>query len=376
MTRPDIPPELARYARQIVLPGVGIDGQRALMASHAIVVGMGALGSHTANMLARAGVGHLTLIDRDTVEHTNLQRQLLFTEAHAREGLPKAEAAATALAAVNSTIEVTPFVLDLSPANAEATFATIATRINATLGGKTVLVDGTDNIETRGVLNELASKYRIDFIYAGVVGARGLAMRVSAPHGPCLRCIFPETPPPGSIETCDVSGVSSPAVSMITGLQASLAIDACLGRPADLCLHDISLNPFRSRSLDVSGMTDASCPVCQLREFPQLNSKCHSVPIILCGQNAVQLPSINGVANEVDRESTSLSFLNLTEIADRLEQSVDVTTVQRSRFMCRGILNPTAIARSISVFADGRTIVHGTQDPATARALRARLLGC
>lgn len=374
MTRPDIPPELARYARQIVLPGVGIAGQRTLGASHAIVVGLGALGTHTANMLARAGVGHLTLIDRDTVEHTNLQRQLLFTEAHARDGTPKAEAAASMLAAANSSIEVTPVVLDVSSVNAEAAFSGIIARIGRARGGATILVDGTDNVETRGVLNELAIKNGIDFIYAGVVGMRGLAMRVSA-QGPCLRCIYPDTPPPGSLETCDVAGVSSPAVSMVTGLQASLALDACLGKPADGFLHEIALSPFRARSLDVSGMTDPSCPVCQLRQYPQLNSKIHSAPTVLCGQNAVQLPATANAVPGVDSHDSQPSILNLTEIADRLEKSVDVMTVQRSRFMCRGILHQSAAVRSISVFSDGRTIVHGTEDPSVARALRARLLG-
>jgi adenylyltransferase/sulfurtransferase len=190
-----------------------------------------------------------------------------------------------------------------------------------------------------------------------------------------LRCIFPETPSPGSLETCDVAGVSSPAVSVITGLQASLALDACLGTPADGFLHEISLSPFRSRSLDVSGMTDPSCPVCQLRQFPQLSTKIHSAPIVLCGQNAVQLPAIANAVPGVDSDDTQPSILNLAEIANRLERSVDIMTVQRSRFMCRGILHQSAAVRSISVFADGRTIVHGTEDPSVARALRARLLG-
>ncbi len=197
------PKSVSRYHRQMLLPGVGEEGQRRLGTGHALIVGVGALGCASSELLARAGVGRLTLIDRDVVEATNLQRQSLFDERDADEGLPKAVAAARRLERINSTIEVTAIVEDLTPRAARRRFASPPFDL---------ILDGTDNFETRYLLNDLAVKHSIPYCYGGVIGTRGMAMTVRPGVTPCLRCVFDQPPPGGTTPTCDTAGVLGPAV--------------------------------------------------------------------------------------------------------------------------------------------------------------------
>jgi adenylyltransferase/sulfurtransferase len=221
---------LDRYHRQTLLPGIGDAGQRRLLATHALIVGCGALGSCLADALARAGVGTLTIVDRDLVEITNLQRQILYDESDVREGMPKAEAAARRLREINSSIDIRPVIDDFDARNAE--------RLS---GGADIIIDGLDNFETRYLLNDLAVARGLPYIYGGAVGTQGMSVPI-LPHPrkrvgsggaiswdeedstPCLRCIFPDPPPPGSSPTCDTAGVLGPLVSMVAAHQATQAL--------------------------------------------------------------------------------------------------------------------------------------------------------
>ena len=226
--------DFSRYHRQMLLPGFGEDGQRRLAESTAVVLGCGALGTVAADMLARAGVGRLIVIDRDYVELTNLQRQVLFDEADAAEALPKAEAARRKLARINSAVEVTAVVDDINAGN-----------IERYAGGADVIVDGLDNFETRYLANDYAVKHGIPYVYGGAVGTTGAALAI-LPHTdrgdapwerlpggsratPCLRCLFEEAPPPGTMPTCDTVGVLGPAVAIVANFEAAEALKILTG---------------------------------------------------------------------------------------------------------------------------------------------------
>jgi molybdopterin-synthase adenylyltransferase len=352
----------ARFHRQMLLPGWGPEAQSRLALSHAVVVGLGALGCYSADMLARAGVGTLTLIDRDLVEFTNLQRQPLYTEADADAALPKAQAAASRLRAVNSAIAITAVAADLTSRNA-------ASLIRC----PDILIDGTDNLETRYLLNDLAVKWAVPFAYAGVIAARGLQMTViprnpsQAPGArvvtPCLRCVFEELPAPGTMPTCDTAGVFGPAVTIAAGAQAADALKILAGR-SDLLSHsllefDLWENTRRRLDLKTLGPR-ADCPCCGLGRFEFLEGGRESESTVLCGQNAVQVTPPHAA-----------SSINLEEFAVRWRTLGAVTS---SAFMVRVTLT-AGEGLEVSLFKDGRAIVRGTTSPAVARSTYAKLVG-
>ncbi len=371
----EIPPSLARYQRQMLLHGWGRDGQERLSRSHALIVGVGALGCSTADLLARAGVGTLTLVDRDVVEATNLQRQVLFGERDV--GLPKAEAAARRLGEVNSAIRVRPVVADFSPRNAERLLgngaAAPGVQGGAGIPGVDILVDGTDNFETRYLLNDLSVKRGLAYAYAGVVGTRGMQAtlvpgsarrRVSTP---CLRCIFEDAPEPGSTPTCDTAGVLGPAVAVVTGAQGADVLKVLLGREetlgGTLLEFDLWSNERRRVTLPAPR---ADCPCCGHARYEYLESERTSDWGVLCGQNAVQLTP------------AALAALDLDALARRLAAVVGAGEVLRTGFMVRARITPDGAHTpplELSVFSDGRAIVRGTTRPDAARALYARYVG-
>lgn len=210
-----------RYSRQILFPGIGEAGQEALLAAHVAVVGCGALGSFHVAALARAGVGHITVIDRDYVEPSNLHRQWLFEESDAAQALPKAAAAARRVAAINSSVEILPVVADLTASNAAGLLAPAE-----------LILDGTDNFDTRYLLNDFAIRSGIPWIYGAAVGSYGLTMPVLPGRTPCLRCVYPH-PPQSPQPTCETAGVLNAIVSAIASLQVAAALKILTGHAAE-----------------------------------------------------------------------------------------------------------------------------------------------
>ena len=272
---------LIRYVRQMRYPHLGEEGQRRLAASRALICGCGALGSLLANTLVRSGVGKVRLVDRDFVELSNLHRQTLFDEADVAAGLPKAVAAAEKLRTINSSVEIEPVVAHVGPENVESLCA-----------GVDVILDGTDNFETRYLLNDAAVHLNLPWVYGGCVGAEGQTMTILPGETGCLRCLLPECPPPGSTPTCDTAGVLAPIVGVIASIQAQEAIKILSGNRAAISrqLTVIDLWQNRFLQLDVRDLRDrADCPACKQRQFAWLAGQQGSRAAVLCGRNAVQL---------------------------------------------------------------------------------------
>jgi len=333
--------ERERYSRQILFGGIGERGQEALLAAHAVVVGCGALGTFHAAALARAGVGRLTIVDRDYVEPSNLQRQWLFEEADAAEGLPKAAAAARRIAAINSGVEVVPRIADLTPSN-----------VAELLAGADAIVDGTDNFETRFLINDFAVSRGIPWVYGAAVGSYGLAMPVIPGRTACLRCVYPE--PPGGVQpTCETAGVLNVIVSAIASVQIADVLKILAGGAAELHPRITTMDLWNGgiRQIDAPPR-DPDCPCCGRREFPYLEEASRG-PVTLCGRNAVQ---VNGRP------------LDLQDLQDRLSAAGEV---RANEFAVRFLVAPY----EMTIFADGRAIVKGTSDPGVARGLYARYIG-
>jgi molybdopterin/thiamine biosynthesis adenylyltransferase len=332
-----------RYLRQSRFAPLGDKGQQRIAASTVAVVGLGALGSIQADLLARAGVGTLRLLDRDFVELSNLQRQTLYDESDAAEALPKAVAAARRLARVNSEIRLEPHVADLSPRN-----------IEELLEGTDLILDATDNFETRYLINDFAVSRGIPWIYGAAVASYGLTLAILPGLAACFRCVYPEQPQ-GSQPTCETEGVLGPVTATIGSLQAGAALKI-LARGAE------SVEPRLTRVDVWSGeirqtappARDPDCPCCGAREFPHLEGK-HRAPISLCGRNAVQI-------HERSRP------VDLSELAGRLRALAEVRV---NEFALRASLDPY----ELTVFPDGRAIIKGTTDPGVARSVYARYIG-
>jgi molybdopterin/thiamine biosynthesis adenylyltransferase len=341
------PGDLDRYVRQVRYAPLGEQGQRRLMQSRALVCGCGALGSTLANLLVRAGVGKVRLVDRDFVELGNLQRQVLFDEEDAAAQLPKAVAAAEKLRRINSQVEIEPVVADLDAANVERLCQ-----------GVDCIVDGTDNFETRFLINDAAVKHAIPWVYGGCLGAEGQTMTVLPCEGPCLRCLMHDCPPPGSTPTCDTVGILGPAVGVIASIEAIEALKILSGNRQAVSrqLTVVELWHNRLRQVDVGGLRDqVDCPACKRGEFAWLAGKQGSRSAVLCGRNAVQLTHAGPA-------------VPLEELAARLQPLGRVT---RNPYLVRLRVEPY----EITVFADGRAIVSGTDDPAEARTVYAKYVG-
>lgn len=352
-----------KYARQTVLPGIGQAGQQKLLGGHAAIVGCGTLGCVIADQLCRAGVGRLTIVDRDLVEPGNLQRQVLFDRADAEARLPKAEAAQARLAEINGDVKVRALAADLRPSNAEALLT------GERFGRPDVVLDGTDNFETRFLINDLCVKHGIPYVYAGVVGTRAMraVFRPAAGGGGgcCLRCVFDRPPAPGSQPTCETAGVLAPAAAMIGAMQAAEAIKILVGADDAVARDLVEIDAWGGllRSVNLSKSKDPDCPCCGQRRFEFLEGP-DPEAAALCGRNAVQVMpagSGGGVPARLDMET----------FAGSLRGSGEVT---RTAFMVRvALYDPSGV--TVSVFRDGRAVIEGTEDPARARAIYARYVG-
>jgi len=333
--------ERERYSRQILFAGIGEEGQRRLRESAVAVVGCGALGSFQAGALARAGIGRLVLIDRDYVEYSNLQRQWLYEEADARDALPKAVAAARAIGRINSLVKVEPHVADLTADN-----------IGELLEDVRVVLDGTDNFETRFLINDYCVERAIPWVYGGAVGSYGISMPVLPARSACFQCVFPE-PPSGPQPTCETAGVLNTITSLVASWQVSLALQILCGREPEPMI-----TTFDAWSGDVRQVRmpprDPQCPACGLHSCRYLHGE-HRVPVSLCGRNAVQIH---------DRRRP----LDLDELARRLSP---LGEVRSNGFALRFTIPP----HEMMIFPDGRAIVKGTQDPGLARSLYSRFVG-
>lgn len=366
-------PAPSRYARQTILPFVGPEGQERLAHAHAVVVGVGALGCASADLLARAGVGRLTLIDRDVVERTNLQRQSLFTERDAEEGAPKADAAARRLREVNSEIDIIAQVADLTPRNAERLLGAVAASDGSANGEPRAMaiLDGADNYETRYLLNDFSVRSGVPYFYAGAVGAEALAMPVLPGRvgAPCLRCVFPEPPPLGARRTCETSGVFGPAVAAIAAVQAGDALKHLMGRgdliAPTLTRMDLERGAIAQRTL--ADARDPSCPCCAASRFEWLDDALgRGDAATLCGRNAVQVPP--PIASS--RSTGEALPVDLALIEAKLRP---VAEVRRTAFLVKAALRDEPLA--LTVFADGRVVVEGTTDTVRARSIVAKHVG-
>jgi len=338
------PVDIEKYSRQVLFAPIGEEGQRRLLASSAVLVGCGALGSASANLLVRAGVGRLRIVDRDFVEPSNLQRQLLFDEADARDSLPKAIAAERKLLAINSAIRVEGVVADLTPRNAANL-----------LSGFDLLLDGTDNFETRHLLNDFSVSHGVPWIYAAVVASYGLTLAVVPTMTACLACLLESRTVQDLEPTCDTVGVLNQAVGVIASLQSAEALKILSGRADALHGRLLTFDVWTGRSQSVAVVRNPQCPVCAQRIFAHLEGSAQP-HVTMCGRDSVQI-------HEHARQ------LDLAGLGRRLAPAV--SAVQHNDFLVRFAVPPY----EVTVFADGRAIVKGTRDAAVARSLYARFIG-
>ncbi|PDO09519.1 MAG: thiamine biosynthesis protein ThiF [Candidatus Reconcilbacillus cellulovorans] len=339
----------SRYSRQTLFAPIGEEGQTKLARARVAVVGVGALGTVAAELLVRAGVGYVRLIDRDVVEPSNLQRQSLYDETDAAESVPKAVAAARKLQAINTAVEIDAHVADLHPYNAETLLSDVD-----------LIVDGTDNFPVRFLINDVAVKHRIAWIYGGAVRSHGVVMPIVPGETPCLRCLFDRPPEDGTAETCDTVGVIGPITHLIASLEAAEALKWLVGDRKNLSRSMTTVDVWHNRfaAVDVSRSRKPDCPACGAGRFEFLDAAAAEDTVeTLCGRDAVQIVPVRP-------RSPDLSLLE-----NRLSR---LGTVERTPYLLKFRPDPS---RTIMLFPDGRAIVQGTDDPTAAKTLYARYVG-
>lgn len=327
-----------RYSRQTIFPGIGEQGQQKLSNSFVVVIGCGALGCNIANLLVRAGIGKLRIIDRDFIEYHNLQRQVLFNEDDVRSRLPKAIAAERYLKKVNSTITVEGIVADVNYTN-----------IERFCQGANVILDGLDNLETRFLINDVALKHKIPWVYGGVIASDGMTLTIIPEQTPCLRCIFPVTPEPESIPTCETAGVINSAPAVIASLQATEAIKILVGSA------DVNQ---KLTIVDVWGVTFNNLNVHFREDCPA----CHGIYEYLDNRFEMKISSSCGQSRAMQVVNTRIDNIALDKLSTRLEK---FGKVSRTDFM----LTATVGKHEIIVFPDGRAIIKNTLNEDLAREL-------
>jgi len=340
--------DLERYSRQMRFAGIGRVGQEKIAASRVTICGCGALGTVLANNLVRSGVGFVRIVDRDFIELSNLQRQVLFDEADVAENLPKAEAAARKLRQINSAVTVEAVVADIDRTN-----------IEELCRDADLIMDGTDNFEVRYLINDTAVKLNKPWVFGGAIGSNGQTMTIIPGQTPCLRCVFEASPGPGEVGTCETAGVLAPTVNIIASLQAAEALKLLVGKydaiNRELFTIDIWENTTRRHKI-APLLGKVNCPCCQRREFEWLEGAHGSQTTTLCGRNAVQVSL---------RSATKLNF---DDMAKQLGQSGNVS---HNKFMLKFDVEEY----QFTVFPDGRAIIKGTSDTDKARILYAKYIG-
>lgn len=335
-----------RYSRQSRFWGIGTEGQARLATGRVLVIGCGGLGSSAIHLLARSGVGHLTVVDRDLVELSNLQRQLLYDEADAAAGTPKAVAAAAAVGRINAGVEVEAVVADVTPANVEALVARAD-----------VVIDGTDNLETRYLINDACVKAGIPWVYGGAVGSTGMSMTILPGETACFRCLFPTPQPAGTMETCETAGVLASSVVIVAALQWTEVVKLLVGDREHVNRGLTAFDVWTNDHIQADGVPRRpDCPCCGQRRFEYLEARVTSRTATLCGRDAVQVSPGRAVR------------LDLGALALKLAGTGTVTS---SDHLLRSVVD----GHEMTVFADGRAIIKGTDDVTVARSLYARYVG-
>lgn len=335
---------MSRYSRQEFFTGIGKAGQQKISALRVMVAGCGALGSNSASMLARAGVGFLRIVDRDFVELNNLQRQVLFTEEDARNSVPKAAAAANAIVQINSEVKVEPVIADMNAFNVENLIRDVD-----------LVVDGFDNYDSRFVLNDACVKAGKTWFYGACIGAYGLAMAVFPGRGPCFRCIAPKAPPADQIQTCDTAGILNTIVAIVSGFQVSELLKTAVGVDFKPALFTVDVWRGYNTSFEMNRVADCEC--CAKRNFTYLAGTREQVTTTLCGRNSVQILPV------------SETRVNLQEMNSRIKAA------------CKSFSNQYLVrffpeeGIEVTLFSDGRAIIAGTTDTVRAKALYARYIG-
>jgi molybdopterin-synthase adenylyltransferase len=339
----DMQPMDERYSRQLLFPGIGSEGQRKLAESRIVIVGCGATGSVLSSLLVRAGVGYVRIIDRDYIEPSNLQRQVLFDERDAAESVPKAIAAHRKLQQINSTVTVEAHVEDLTPGNCEDL-----------LEETDLILDGTDNFETRYLLNDYAIREGRPWIYTAAVGSYGVTMNILPGESACLACVFPQ-PPAGAIETCDTGGILNSAVNLIASVAVTEAMKFLVGARAGMRRTLLSFDAWHNDHSEIrADQPRKDCSVCHQRKFVYLAGRAHP-HISLCGRNSVQI-------HERHRP------INFTELEARLAPHGEVRYTEY-------VLKFERAPFELTLFPDGRAIIKGTTDTGVARSFYARFIG-
>jgi len=343
-----------RYARQLKLPFWDQQAQDRLANSHAMIIGCGALGCPSADLLARAGVGKLTLIDRDLVETSNLHRQTLFSDSDAKAQLPKAEAARRRINQVNPEVQIEAVVADFGVFDAQRIIQ------SGKFGQPDVLIDGTDNFETRFLINDLSVMDNIPYVYGGAIGTKGMAAVFIPGHTPCLRCLFSSPPPAGSQPTCETAGVFAPVSAIIASYQASEALKLLLGARERVMgsMLEFDLWEGNRRRIELDNLRDPDCKCCAHRDFEFLDRDDEET-LSICGRSAIQI------------NPHSKSPIAMSKLADLLNEQGQFETTS---FMIKGRFDANNI--ELTVFRDGRAIFDGVDDPTVARAIYARYIGC
>jgi molybdopterin/thiamine biosynthesis adenylyltransferase len=336
----------SRYSRQVLFDGIGSDGQKRLSASRVAMVGCGALGAVQASLLVRAGVGTLRIIDRDFVDESNLQRQILFDEEDVRAVLPKAIAAEKKLRMANSLVTVEGVVDDVNPSS-----------IDRLLAGVDVIIDASDNFDVRYLINDFSVKNSIPWIYGACVGSHGLTFPILPGEGPCLRCVFESRPPAGVSVSCDTAGVIGPIVVVIAGIQVAEALKLLAGVRHQISRKITSIDLWENQHHSVNlPPINPDCPCCGRREFPFLDGALGADAVTLCGRNSVQI------------RRNELMHVDLDALARRLGP---VGSLEQNRFLLRAAID----GYQLTIFSDGRAIVNGTYDIGVAKSLYARYVG-
>jgi len=332
-----------RYSRQILFSPIGRDGQERLQAGRVLIVGMGALGTVIANHLVRAGVGLVRLADRDYVEASNLQRQMLFDEEDCREALPKAEAAARKLRRINSSVRVEAHVTDVTPLN-----------IRELAAGVQLIVDGTDNFRTRYLMNDYAYQANIPYVYGGAVSSRGMTAAFIPGSTPCFRCLLPEGD--GNGETCDTIGVLAPVVDIVASYESAEVLKILTGNLDAVRRSLLTFDIWKNRTYEMRyPKPREDCPTCGKREYPALSLHSSADVTTMCGRDSVQISGGRP--------------LDLSIWRDRLSS---VGEVNANPFLMRVSLPE---GERLTLFPDGRVFVQGTSDPVRAKSLYARYIG-
>jgi molybdopterin-synthase adenylyltransferase len=335
-----------RYSRQILFSGIGSEGQSRINSARVAMIGCGALGAMQASMLVRAGVGTLRIIDRDFVEESNLQRQILFDEEDAQSVLPKAIAAEKKLRAANSLVKIEGIVEDVNPSS-----------IDRLLGGFDLILDASDNFDVRFLINDFSVKNGIPWIYGACVGAYGLTFPIIPGESACLRCVFESTPSAGMSQTCDTAGVIGPIVAVIAAMQVAEALKLLSGA-RERVSRKIATVDMWDNQYDLINLPSPKpdCTCCARHEFPYLNGSLGADATSLCGRNSVQIRRLEGVK------------INLNNLAQKL---APLGQLEQNRFLLRAVID----GYQLTVFSDGRAIINGTYDLALAKSLYARYIG-